>query len=62
LWTGYIGLRIGAPWQALVDTVMDLWVLQKAGNFVSGLVIVSFCSIEFSQTYRKAIMAILPPY
>jgi hypothetical protein len=29
-------------WRALVNTVMNLWVLQKAGKFLSGCTIGSF--------------------
>jgi hypothetical protein len=46
--TGSIWFRIGTGGGVLVNTVMNLWVPYKAGNFLSSLGSVSFsglCSV-----------------
>jgi hypothetical protein len=34
-WAAFIWLRIGTKWQALVNMVMNFWVPQKMGSFLT---------------------------
>jgi hypothetical protein len=39
----------GDQWRALVNTVMDVWVPQNAGKFLSCCTICSFSRVQFHE-------------